>query len=86
MEQKININVSSFVNCIIIKTNQNRESTYKTSHKKFRDVGVPLGKPKDFSLWYLEFKVQSLSIGWNKEWVTYMVQYKWAHTVQTCIL
>lgn len=38
-------------------------STEKALYKnntKVQDQGVPLGKAEDFSLWYLEFRLQSL--------------------------
>lgn len=58
MEQKINTNVSCFANCFITTTNEYSESPVQNT--KVQDQGVPLGKAEDFSLWYLEFRLQSL--------------------------
>ena len=47
--------------CFITTTNQYRECPVQNPIKVQR--GVPLGRTEDFSLWYLEFRLQSWFLG-----------------------
>ena len=58
MEQKINTNVSHFANCFITTTNQYRECPVQNPIKVQR-WRIPLGRAEDFSLWYLDVRLQS---------------------------